>query len=301
MIPAMTRASGEPVWRVALAVANEPLADLFGPVIDGKGVVVSAFECAPKGPWTVQAFWPHKPDRGLLEGMLALVAMAHGVEAPDLVLEQLPDLDWVRLNQESFPPVRIGRYLVYGSHVTTPVPAGTIGLLIDAASAFGTGEHATTHGCLKALDRIARRRRFARILDMGTGTGILAIAAAKTWRVPVRACDIDRHSVKVAAENVAVNDVADRVYCFPSDGYSAPEVRQARPYDLVFANILAKPLARMAPDLAAALAPGGIAILSGLLAGQEKFVLAAHRTHGLAFRFRIARQGWHTLVLEKPI
>jgi ribosomal protein L11 methyltransferase len=211
----------------------------------------------------------------------------------------MPDIDWLKRNQESFPPMRIGRYFIHGSHIETPVPAGSIGLLIDAATAFGTGEHATTHGCLLALDRLVRQGKRGRILDMGTGTGILAIAAAKSWRVPVLACDIDGNSVKVAAENVGLNQVAGLVMCRQSDGYASRAVRINAPYDLIFANILARPLASMAPDLARHLAPGGVAILSGLLAGQEPYVAAAHRAQGLAFMGRIQRQGWHTLIFTK--
>ena len=260
---------------------------------------ITAFEVTPKGPWLVQGFVQGKPDRAELEAGLALAALAYDAAEPVLELEQLPDTDWVRENQESFPAMRIGRYYIYGSHVAAPLPAGAVGLLIDAATAFGTGEHATTHGCLKALDRLVRTGRRRRILDMGTGTGILAIAAAKTWQVPVLACDIDRNSVKVAAENVALNGVAHLVTCRPSDGYSAPEVRAGGPYDLIFANILARPLVAMAPDLARHLAPGGVAILSGLLAGQESFVRTAHRAQGLHFRRRLPRNGWHTLVFQR--
>ena len=300
MIPASTRASGEPLWRLAVEAPDERLADAFAAVLDQAGGAITAFETVPKGPWLVQGFVQGKPDRASLEAGLALAALAFDAAEPDLALEQLPDTDWVRENQESFPPMRIGRYFIHGSHITAPVPSGAIGLLIDAATAFGTGEHATTHGCLMALDRLVRQGRRRRILDMGTGTGILAIAAAKSWHVPVLACDIDRNSVKVAAENVALNQVATLVTCRPSDGYSAPEVRAGAPYDLIFANILARPLVAMAPALARSLAPGGIAILSGLLAGQESFVRAAHRAQGLVFRGRLPRSGWRTLVFEKP-
>ena len=300
MIPASTRASGEPLWRLAVEAPDERLANAYAAALDSTGAAITAFETTPKGPWLVQGFVQGKPDRAPIEAGLAVAAMAFGAAEPELVLEQLPDIDWVRENQESFPPMRIGRYWVHGSHIATPVPAGAVGLLIDAATAFGTGEHATTHGCLMALDRLVRRGRRRRILDMGTGTGILAIAAAKSWQVEVLACDIDRNSVKVAAENVALNGVADLVTCRPSDGYAAPEVRAGAPYDLIFANILARPLAAMAPDLARSLAPGGIAILSGLLAGQESYVRAAHRVQGLVFRGRLPKNGGHTLVFEKP-
>jgi ribosomal protein L11 methyltransferase len=299
MIPASTRPSGERVWRLAVEAPHAALADAFAAALEPTGAIVTAFETAPDGAWLVQGFVQGKPERAQIEASLTLAALGFGAAEPALLLEQLPDLDWLRANQESFPPLRIGRYFVHGSHVADKVPAGAIGLLIDAATAFGTGEHATTAGCLLSLDRLARRGRRRRILDMGTGTGILAIAAAKTWRVPVLACDIDRHSVEVAAENVALNQVAGLVHCCPSDGYSAAEIRRAAPFDLIFANILARPLVAMAPDLARHLAPGGIAILSGLLANQESFVSAAHRGQGLVFRGRRPITGWNTLIFEK--
>jgi ribosomal protein L11 methyltransferase len=299
MIPASSRIPAEKVWRLAVEAPGETIAGAYVAALETTGAIITAFETGPKGPWLVQGFIEGKPDRAAVEAALALAALSVGTEEPALALEPLPDIDWLRENQESFPPLHIGRYFVHGSHVTGPVPAGAVGLRIDAATAFGTGEHATTAGCLLALDRLARRGRRRRILDMGTGTGILAIAAAKTWRVPVLACDIDRHSVAVAAENVAVNRVTDLVTCRPSDGYGAPAVRATAPFDLVFANILARPLVAMAPDLARHLAPGGIAILSGLLANQEAYVRAAHRQQGLAFLGRGSIAGWNTLVFTK--
>lgn len=264
---------------------------------------MSAFEIAPGAGWRVEAYAEHAPDRAALESAGALAALAHGVAADrlfaDLVIERLAPRDWVAENQQSFPPLRAGRFFIHGSHISGAVPAGAIGLCIDAATAFGTGEHATTRGCLLALDAIAKRRRIHHPLDMGTGTGILAMAAAKRWACPVLACDIDAGSVEVARTNMRANGVARMVRLYRSDGYRHPAVRRGRPFDLVLANILARPLAHMAGDLAAHLAPGGIAVLSGLLARQAQFVLAAHRPHGLTLRRRITIAGWVTLVLVR--
>jgi len=179
------------------------------------------------------------------------------------------------------------------------MPAGATGLQIDAATAFGTGDHASTRGCLLALDRIARRRRFRRVLDVGTGTGILAIAAAKTWRRRVFAVDIDGNAVAVARVNLRRNGVAKEVGLAWSRGYRSRAVARHSPADLVLANILAGPLALMARDLAGALAPGGFAVLSGILAEQANLVLAAHRAQRVYLRRRIAIDGWHTLVLGR--
>jgi ribosomal protein L11 methyltransferase len=257
---------------------------------------VSAFE-AEAGGWHVEGFASEKPQAALIEAALALAWAALGTAPPEIAVERVAERDWLAENQASFPPLVAGRYFIHGSHHQGGTPAGRIGLRIDAATAFGTGEHATTRSCLLALDRLARRGRRRRVLDMGTGTGILAIAAAKTWRRPVQARDIDAESVKVTARNAAVNGVAGLVDVRRSDGYRDRFLRRAGRFDLVVANILARPLSLMAKDLARALAPGGVAVLSGLLARHEPAVLAAHRAQGLHLRRRIAIAGWHTLVL----
>jgi ribosomal protein L11 methyltransferase len=218
---------------------------------------------------------------------------------PDLIWERVPQEDWLVKNQASFPPLAVGRYFIYGSHHQGGVPPGRIGLLIDAATAFGTGEHATTRGCLLALDAALRQTHPTRILDMGTGTGVLAIAAAKTRHRRVIARDIDGEAARVAGHNARRNGVASSVATGRSAGYAHRSVIHAKPYDLILANILARPLTRMARDLGAALAPGGIVILSGLLTWQEKDVLAAHRLQGLTLRQRIVIDGWCTLVLAR--
>ena len=296
----LTRQTAEPLWRLAVEVPEEPLAEALMALMQDVAVTVTAFQAVEHGPWLVTGFCQGKPDTAALEAGIAMLALAQGIDEPTLQLELLPDVDWLRLNQESFPARRVGRYFIYGSHLGDIVPAGAVGLKIDAATAFGTGEHATTYGCLLALDRLARRGRRVRVLDMGTGTGSLAIAAAKTWGCRVIACDIDHHSVEVAKENAQVNGVTALLRCATSDGYAASLVRRGGPYDLIFANILARPLVGMASDLARHLAPGGYAILSGLLAGQEGYVAAAQKAHGLVFVLRIRREGWHTLLFRKP-
>jgi ribosomal protein L11 methyltransferase len=300
MPSSLSRQTAEPLWRLAVELPDEPSADQVAALMLEVTATVSTFQPAPGSPWLVTGFCQGKPDTGALAGGLAVLALLKGIAEPHLVVEILPDVDWLRLNQESFPARRVGRYFIYGSHFEGRVPAGAIGLRIDAATAFGTGEHATTAGCLLALDRLARHRRPARILDMGTGTGILAIAAAKTWGGRVVACDIDYHSVAVARENAAINAVAGQTRFAAGDGYATELVRRRGAYDLIVANILARPLAAMAGDLARQLRPGGTAILSGLLAAQERYVAAAHKARGLVFVERIRRDGWHTLVFRKP-
>jgi ribosomal protein L11 methyltransferase len=289
---------GQGVWRVTATAADADGAARLMAMLDDACSAVSAFELAPGGGWLVEGFATASPPLALLEATLAVAWTGRADAPPALACERVPPRDWLAASAASFPPMRIGRYFIYGSHHRGGVPAGRIGLRIDAATAFGTGEHATTRGCLLALGALARRGRRRRVLDMGTGTGILAIAAAKTWRRPVEARDIDHEAVRVAGINAARNGVGARLVAWRSDGYLTRGVIGHR-FDLVFANILARPLMRMAPRLAGALAPGGIAVLSGLLARQERAVLAAHRAQRLVLRRRIAHDGWHTLMMAK--
>ncbi len=209
----------------------------------------------------------------------------------------MPERDWLAENRRDFPPLRIGRFFVHGSHWQGKVPAGSIAIEIDAATAFGTGEHPSTRGCLVALDTLARRRRFRRPLDIGTGSGILAIAAAKRLRRRVLASDVDCAAVRVASHHVRRNRLVGRVRMVCAPGYRSRAVRRSD-YDLIFANILARPLALMARDLGRAIGPGGAAVLSGLLRRQEALVVAAHRAQGLAVERRIVIDGWSTLILR---
>jgi len=283
-----------PLWRVSVAVDSADAAAAASAALGSLCGAVSAFEEA--NGWRVDGLATKSPDRAALETHLAL-AFA-GAAPPALALEQVPERDWVTENQASFPPLRVGRFFVHGSHVSR-VPAGAIGIVIDAATAFGTGEHGSTQGCLLALGGLARRYRPRRILDLGAGTGILAISAAKLWHCPVLAADIESESVRVTALNARRNGVASLVRAARADSYDRPAIARAAPYDLVLANILARPLMRLASGLGRALAPGGIAVLAGLLPRQEAMVLPAHRMAGLTLAGRIDVAGWRTLVLSK--
>jgi ribosomal protein L11 methyltransferase len=215
-------------------------------------------------------------------------------------VEALPAVDWAARLQKDFPPRRIGRFYVHGSHVRKGAPRGCHAIRIDAGGAFGTGEHESTEGCLVALDRLASRRRGlkeARVLDMGCGSGILAIAAGKLG-ASVLAVDRDASAVAVARENVRLNGVAARVRLARADGYRGIGAREGR-FDLVFANILARPVIRMAPALARRLAPGGRAVLAGFLDRDGPRVAEAHRAVGLTVIGRIRCRGWTTLVVGR--
>lgn len=275
------------------AIAAAAAAEAFG-----EFEAVSLFEERNGGPWRVEGFAREKPDRGPLVARLALAWLGLAGAPPEPQWEKLPRQDWVSLNQASFPPLAVGRFFIHGSHFEGRVPVGRVALEIDAATAFGTGEHATTRGCLAAIDAMAARGP-QRILDMGTGTGILAMAAAKRWHRPIVARDIDPEAVRVAAHNARRNGVAPLIATGRSSGYHDRGVSRRWRYDLILANILARPLERMARDLGRALASGGIAVLSGLLTSQESGVLAAHRHAGLHLKQRIVIDGWSTLVVGR--
>lgn len=243
----------------------------------------------------VEAYCEREPDRVAVTASLAAAALAAGIEVPNFEVERLPDLDWVAESHKALPAVHAGPFYVYGGHVRAAPPAGTIALRVEASAAFGTGHHETTHGCLLALADLHETHAVRRVLDMGCGTGILALAAAKLWRCPVVAVDNDPEAVRLTRENAAINGVGDCVQAHLGDGYACPAVGAQGPYDLIVANILAGPLIDLAGHLKRALAPGGVAILSGLLAEQAESVLYAHRP--LALLRRYPRNEWVTLLI----
>jgi ribosomal protein L11 methyltransferase len=250
--------------------------------------------------WRIEGVKPVGSKDTELNNALILAGALTGCEAP--LQRQATAADgWLARTQAAFPEQFVGRrFVVRGTHLKGRAPAGRIALIVDAGVAFGSGEHGSTRGCLRALERIAHRRP-RRILDIGTGSGILAIGAARLLRRPVLASDIDPWSVRVTAENAGINGVASLVRARLADGWKDPKLVAGAPYDLVFGNILARPLCAMAKHLAANLAPGGVAILAGLLASQIRMVLAAHRPHGLALHAVLREGNWATLILEKPV
>lgn len=285
------------VWQVMARVRGADAANAVFALLDETAGAVSAFEIGAEE-WRLEGY-PRSPALTLeLEVKLALAAVGAGGALLEVGEKRLPARDWVAENQLAFPPQRIGRFFVYGSHYRDGVPPGAIGIAVDAATAFGTGEHPSTRGCLKALEWLERRHRFRQPLDVGTGTGILSIAAAKALRHKVLAGDIDQGAVDVARRNVASNGVAGLVQVRRTAGYRDREVKKSR-YDLVLSNILARPLAVMAADLARVLAPGGRAVLSGLLLRQEPIVLAPHRSRRIVLERRIVIDGWSTLVMHR--
>jgi ribosomal protein L11 methyltransferase len=282
------------LFHIAARIEGAGAAAAVADVLDELAGGVSAFELREGEPakWLVETY-AQAPLLDVTLGVrLDLAAAAAGGRILSLGEEQIPERDWLAENRRAFPPQRIGHFLIHGSHWRETAPAGMIAIEIDAATAFGTGEHPSTRGCLLVFDRLATARRARRPRDVGTGSGILAIAAAKRLRRAVAASDIDPGSVRVARHHARRNGVARLVRVALAAGAG-----RSRGHDLVFANILARPLMLMARDLARILVPGGHAILSGLLRRQEPGVLAAYRAQHLRLAGRVVIDGWSTLML----
>ena len=294
----MAPADSAPAWRLALAAPERRHLAAFEAVLVELGFAVTSGTRASRGAWRLTAYAAAPPDAARLEAHLAAAAAGAGIDPPELHLEEVAAKDWVADYRSRIGPVRIGRFFLYPSHYSGAVPPGAVAIRLDAGLAFGTGEHASTQGCLHAFDRLAAAgRRVGSMLDMGSGSGILAIAAAKLWRARVLACDNDAVAVEVTARNARINRVAARFSATRGEGYAAPGIARRAPFDLIAANIEARPLMDMAPDLARHLAPSGAAVLSGLLAAQAAAVADAHEKHGLAVADRIRLGEWETLVL----
>ena len=255
-------------------------------------------EGAHKGDWKIEAIFDGLPDEEVLKVTLAIASMSAEIDEPDWDLMPIPKKNWLKENLLDFPPIQVGRYYIYGSHIDNPeVPQGKIPLQIDAATAFGSGEHATTQGCLEAFEDVLKMTKPKKILDMGCGSGILSMAAAKILGddVQIDAVDIDPESVYVTNENIRINQVDKNINVFQSNGYE----KVVGEYDLVFANILARPLMEMADDLYAHLKKGGCAILSGFLNGQKSWVIKAHNEAGLSFVKGYKIKEWSSAIVEK--
>jgi ribosomal protein L11 methyltransferase len=271
-------------------------ADLVAENHDADAVAVSLTDTGG-GRWHAEAFFLAEPDEKALR---TLAAAAGPAAADSLSFRDIAAKDWVSESLAGLKPVAAGRFIVHGAHDRDRVPVNRIGIEIEAALAFGTGHHGTTRGCLLALDRLLirlRERRTLHVLDLGTGTGVLAIAASRATRQRVIAIDNDADAVRAARDNARLNRAAPLVDIAKADGVSGPTVRTHAPYDLVLANVLLGPLQRFASPLKKLLAPGGHLVLSGLLDAQANAALAAYRS--LVLERRIQIDGWTTLILVR--
>ncbi len=283
---AITTLTGkEPAEKMGLAMENmipEPTGIGVFEMEDGSGL------------WEVGGYFEEEPD----ETELALLAAAFGAKA--FVVSEVPETDWVSYVKRELTPVVAGRFFVYGSHDADKVPETCEPLLIEAAMAFGTGHHGTTLGCLKALDRLETAGfRGRNVADIGCGTAVLAMAAARIWPEQVIASDIDEVAVDVALANAKANDLEGRIHCVEAAGFDHPDLAARAPYDLVFANILKGPLLDLAPNMADHIAPTGYAILSGLLVEQADEVIARYESVGIKLVHREDIGEWSTLTLQR--
>ncbi|HUU67217.1 MAG TPA: 50S ribosomal protein L11 methyltransferase [Methyloceanibacter sp.] len=256
---------------------------------------VSYFDLG-NGQYEVSALYGELPPEDALTVLIAKAA--EGDAVTKLRLEEMANQDWVTLSQGQRGPVRAGRFVIHGSHDRDTIPRGRFAIEIDASNAFGTAHHASTRGCLLALHELAKRGRPDLVLDLGTGSGVLAIAAARTFDRPVVATDNDPVAVAIAADNARKAGVSQQVHAVVAEGFAHKALRRVRP-DLILANILARPLFGLAPAMAKSLQPGGIAILSGLTADQARAIEARYCSHGFIPEKRIILDGWATLVLGR--
>jgi ribosomal protein L11 methyltransferase len=276
--------------------------DIFPDLADPPSLNVEEPDPDKPDEWLLTAYFTEQPGVDLVARITALFP-----SATDIAIAPLPDADWTTLSQRNLEPVRAGRFLVHTAAHADARRLGDIAIAIEAGLAFGTGQHATTHGCLHALDRLANRRSFHNIADLGTGTGVLALAAAKRWRkARTIATDIDPVSVDVTRANTRDNHVglgrtAGQIELVTAAGMAHLRLAQRAPYDLIVANILAGPLVEISRDVSRALAPGGVLVLAGLLQSQALRVRAAYRQHGLVPLCQHRRGEWPHLVLTRPL
>jgi ribosomal protein L11 methyltransferase len=272
------------------------LASYLSESLDSESAACAAFE-GEDGRWQLAVHFRAAPDESSLRELVRIAAGE--VAANALSLERIAGADWVAQSLAGLKPVRAGRFVIHGAHDRARSKPNDIDIEIEAALAFGTGHHGTTQGCLLALTHLAKRRRFLRVLDIGAGTGVLAIAAARLMHTHVVAGDIDVIAVRAAKSNAGINRAAPMIMFARAAGTGAPVIASAAPYDLIFANILLAPLTRLAVPLRKLMARGALIVLSGLLPAHANAALAIYRAQGLILERRIQREGWATLVLRR--
>lgn len=286
--------------RATFAVGDEfsakRIVDLLTESFEEGEAAIAAFE-NPEGRWDVTVHFADPPDEASIRNLVALAS--DDTVAGSIVFDTIEAKDWVKESLEGLVPVRAGRFIVHGSHDRDKVRDNQLGIEIEAALAFGTGHHGTTRGCLIYLDYVLRSKAPKRILDLGTGTGVLAIAAAKATKKHVLATDIDAMSVKVAHENMKLNGVGNLVETVCATGFSSPAIAKHAPFDLILANILANPLRAMATDMERHMASNGMVILSGLLPHQATSVIVAYRARGLVLLKQQIIEGWSSLLMQR--
>jgi ribosomal protein L11 methyltransferase len=296
MSPPLTPATHRASFAIGDEKSARRMADLLDEILFEDDAAIAAFE-RPDGRWGIALHFAGAPDQALLRER---VANAAGAEvASSMSFDVIAPKDWIKASLADLVPVPAGRFVVHGAHDRATVPPNKLGIEIEAALAFGTGHHGTTRGCLLLLDHVLKDRAPRRVLDLGTGTGVLAIAAAKALRRDVLASDIDPSSVRVARENGTLNHVGHLLRVIRASGFSATDFARHGPFDLVLANILANPLRQLAGPMSRHLAPRARVILSGLLTPQAGGVIAAYRARGLVPLMHLKIEGWSSLLLAR--
>ncbi len=285
------------LWQMEFPVDPQH-APAFSEFLDDYAVSTMWYE-KEKDSWQFEAIFQEIPNEVELEKRFRPVCEVFGIDIPAVTINKLPNLDWVAANYKAFPPLKIARFYIYGSHIENPHPESRIPLQIDAATAFGSGEHETTEGCLWALDQLSETNEFKKPLDMGCGSGVLALAMATILKVPVVAVDNDPEAVRVTASNAIVNNLAGLIKPLHSEGFGDSQVSAQGPYDLIMSNILAGPLCEMSPHMCEVLQSEGFIILSGLLNTQAEKVISTYRLNGCALVDQIIFGDWSTLVMRK--
>ena len=290
----MTTDTPPEIWRIRLT-ADTVTAKGYAEALEAFCPTVSWVDTYEEGVVEVEGILEEEPNRAAV--MAALMAAHQPV--PPVEIELLPPLDWLQMSYQSFPPKTLGRYWIHGSHIQERHPAGLWPLMIDAATAFGSGEHPTTAGCLGAIERIYKRQKFVNVLDMGTGSGILAIAAVRAGRSRMTAIDIDPESIRVTRNHARGNKILPHFRLQAGAGYKTPLVHQNAPYDLILCNILARPLCQMSAEAGRVIKQGGTIILAGLLNTQARMVINAYRRQGFALVKQVKKEEWSILEMRK--
>ena len=288
------------LWKLTFALPENRFGQLFADALEFKSISSSWHE-NPDNPheWIFQALYEASPDLDETKSLLAPLWKNIGLDAPNYKVEEVPPKDWLKETYTNFPPLEIANFYIYGSHVENPQPGDRFALNVNAATAFGSGEHETTEGCLLAIHQLAQKREFNSPLDMGCGSGILAMAMAKTFGCTVLAVDNDPEAVKMTQQNAYLNNLDQKIIPRLSEDFSDFSVQEEGPYDIITANILAGPLCTIAHNLSKNLEQGGYVILSGLLNTQKEMVESSYRMANCTLSDSICLGDWTTLIMRK--
>jgi ribosomal protein L11 methyltransferase len=289
------------IWEIVIELPSGDQREAFEAAIADFVVGVSIFEIENTPRWRLVGYADSAPDADMVGASVAIAAAATVIEAPGVRISPIVEKDWVAESERSLPALHVGPYFVFGSHIREAPPPDAIAIKIEAGLAFGTGNHETTQGCLQALESVFSDEMPVNPIDIGTGSGILAIAIAKRCGVDVLASDIDPIAVGVARENAEINGVGNRIVCLVSDGVDDEGIRAPAPYDLIVANIVANPLIALAGGIEEILAAKGTVILSGILNEQAGDVAAAYMARGVDLREKIVLGNWTTLILRRIV